>query len=283
MNAVHKTEERPVIQVRYSTSPASVETAHAAELRDNFVVGDLFAEGEVRATYTHDDRLVVGGALPGTGELELPAWTDVLGEESHLARRELGVINVGETGFVTVDDEKFELAHLDGLYVGRGSTVTFAGPDAAFYFVSAPAHATYPTTALVHADVEPLALGGPETANERSLFRYVWGQDVETSALQFGVTVLAQGSVWNTFPPHLHDRRTEVYCYVDLGEDDRVFHLMGQPGATRHVVLKNREAVISPPWSIHSGAGTGSYAFIWAMTGENNCYTDLCAVAVEDL
>lgn len=272
-----------MIQVRYSTSPSSVDTSTAAELRDNFLVEGLFVDGEVRATYTHDDRLVVGGAVPGTDQLGLPAWTEVLGTETHLERRELGIINVGQTGHVLVDDEKFELEHLDGLYVGRGSEVTFAGPEAAFYFVSAPAHATYPTTALVHQDTEPVALGTPSAANERNLYRYVWGQDVETAALQFGVTVISDGSVWNTFPPHLHDRRTEVYMYVDLAEDDRVFHFMGQPGATRHLVVQDKQAVISPPWSIHSGAGTGSYAFIWAMTGENNCYTDLQAVAVADL
>lgn len=272
-----------MIQVRYSTSPKAVETAHAAALRDDFLVPDLFETGEVHGVYTHDDRLVIGGAVPGDDQLGLPAWEDVLGETSHLTRRELGIVNVGQTGHVLVDDEKFELEHLDGLFVGRGSEVVFVGAEAAFYFVSAPAHATYPAALLSHKDVEPLALGAAATANERSLYRYVWGQDVETSALQFGVTVIADGSVWNTFPPHLHDRRTEIYCYVDLADDARVFHFMGQPGETRHLVVKNREAVISPPWSIHSGAGTGSYAFIWAMTGENNCYTDLAAVALDDL
>jgi 4-deoxy-L-threo-5-hexosulose-uronate ketol-isomerase len=272
-----------VIQVRYSTSPSSAETATTADLRENFLVGDLFVSGEVRGTYTHDDRMVIGGAVPAAGELGLPAWSEVLGTERHLEHRELGVINVGAAGHVVVDGEKFELGHLDGLFVGRGSDVSFAGADAAFYFVSAPAHATYPTRALVHSEVEPVALGSAEAANERSLFRYVWGQDVESSVLQFGVTVIAGGSVWNTFPPHLHDRRTEIYCYVDLDEQDRVFHFMGRPGATRHLVLRNREAVISPPWSIHAGAGTGSYAFIWAMAGENNAYTDLSPVAVEDL
>lgn len=271
------------MQVRYSTAPTSAETATTADLRDSFLVQGLFVGGEVNATYTHEDRMVVGGAVPGTGQLDLPAYTDVLGTESHLERRELGIINVGGAGHVVVDGEKFELEHLDGLYVGRGSEVSFAGAEAAYYFVSASAHATYPATHLTHTEVEPLALGSAEAANERSLFRYVWGQDVETSVLQFGVTVIADGSVWNTFPPHLHARRTEVYCYVDLAEEDRVFHFMGQPGHTRHLVVKNREAVISPPWSIHAGAGTGSYAFIWAMAGENNCYTDLSPVAVEDL
>jgi 4-deoxy-L-threo-5-hexosulose-uronate ketol-isomerase len=271
-----------VIQVRHSTSPRSVQTATAADLRDSFLVEDLFCQGEVHGVYTHDDRMVVGGAVPGTGQLELPAW-DVLGTDKHLERRELGVINVGGTGAVLVDGEKFELDHLDGLFVGRGAEVSFSGADAAFYFVSAPAHATYPTVALSHQEVEPVALGTPSAANERSLYRYAWGQELKTSVLQFGVTVIADGSVWNTFPPHLHERRTEIYMYVDLAEDDRVFHFMGEPGETRHLVLRNRQAVISPPWSIHSGAGTGSYAFIWAMAGENNVYTDLTAVDLEDL
>lgn len=272
-----------MIQVRYSTAPTSAETASTADLRDNYLVEDLFVSGEVRATYTHDDRMVIGGAVPGTAQLDLPPYTDVLGTESHLENRELGIINVGGAGHVLVDGHKHELEHLDGLFVGRGSEVAFAGAEAAFYFVSASAHATHPAQQLSHSDVEPLALGSADSANERNLFRYAWGQELKTSVLQFGVTVIADGSVWNTFPPHLHARRTEVYCYVDLDEDDRVFHFMGQPGATRHLVVKNRQAVISPPWSIHAGAGTGSYAFIWAMAGENNCYTDLSAVPVGDL
>jgi 4-deoxy-L-threo-5-hexosulose-uronate ketol-isomerase len=260
-----------------------VETAHAADLRESFLVEDLFEAGEVNAVYTHDDRLVVGGAVAGGGQLDLPAWTDVLGVGAHLERRELGVVNVGGAGHVLVDGEKFELDHLDGLYVGRGREVAFAGPDAAFYFVSAPAHADHPTVALRHAEVEPVAIGTAEGASERHLYKYAWGSELTTAGLQFGVTVISAGSVWNTMPPHLHDRRTEVYLYVDLDTDDRVFHFLGQPGATRHLVVSDRQAVISPPWSIHAGAGTGSYAFIWAMSGENNTYTDLSPVALEDL
>jgi len=272
-----------VIQVRYSTSPTSAETATTADLRENFLVADLFVDGEVRATYTHDDRMVVGGAVPGTGQLDLPAYPEVLGTEQHLERRELGVVNVGGAGHVLVDGEKFELDHLDGLFVGRGCEVTFAGADAAFYFVSAVAHVTHPTVALSHADVEPVSLGTTEGASERNLYRYAWGSDLATAGLQFGVTVISNGSVWNTMPPHLHDRRTEVYLYVDLAEEDRVFHFLGKPGATRHLVVSNREAVISPPWSIHAGAGTGSYAFIWAMSGENTEYTDLSPLSLEEL
>jgi 4-deoxy-L-threo-5-hexosulose-uronate ketol-isomerase len=259
-----------------------VETARTAELRDNYLVPDLFRAGEVRGVYTHDDRLVVGGAVPALGELELPAW-EVLGTEKHLDRRELGVINVGDSGHVLVDGEKFELGHLDGLYVARGSEVTFGGADAAFYFVSALAGSTHPTTVLRHDEVEPVAIGTAQGASERKLYRYAWGADLQTANLQFGVTVISDGSVWNTMPPHLHDRRTEVYLYVDLDPADRVFHILGRPGATRHLVVSDRQAVISPPWSVHAGAGTGSYAFVWAMTGENNDYTDLAAVALEDL
>ena len=271
-----------MIQVRYSTSPASVETARAAELRENFLLEDLFRPGEVHGVYTHDDRMVVGGAVPDGEPLDLPAW-DVLGTTAHLERRELGIINVAETGHVLVDGEKFELGHLDGLYVGRGCEVSFAGEDAAFYFVSVPAGTTYPTTVLKHDEVEPVAIGSDAGASVRNLYRYAWGQELQTYGLQFGVTVIADGSVWNTMPPHLHDRRTEVYLYVDLDEQDRVFHFLGRPGATRHLVVGDRQGVISPPWSIHSGAGTGSYAFIWAMTGENNVYTDLAAVDLETL
>jgi len=272
-----------VIQVRYSAAPSSVETARTAELRENFLVDDLFRAGEVRGVYTHDDRMVVGGALPQGERLPLPAWSEVLGVASHLDRRELGVINVGETGHVLVDGEEFELGHLDGLYVGRGSEVAFVGPRAAFYFVSAAATSTHPTTRLVHGEVEPVPVGSAAGASERHLFRYAWGADLRTSVLQFGVTVIADGSVWNTMPPHLHDRRTEVYLYVDLAADDRVLHVLGRPGATRHLVVADRQAVISPPWSVHSGAGTGSYAFVWAMAGENNDYTDLSPVALPDL
>jgi 4-deoxy-L-threo-5-hexosulose-uronate ketol-isomerase len=271
-----------LIEVRHSAAPSSVETATNADVRENFLVQNLFRTGEVHGVYTHDDRLVVGGAVPGAGRLELPAW-EVLGNASHLERRELGIVNIGQSGHVLVDGEKFELQHLDGLFVGRGSEVVFAGADAAFYFVSAPAHATYPTTALRHQAIEPVTLGTAQGANERSLYRYAWGQELQTSVLQFGVTVIADGSVWNTFPPHRHDRRTEVYLYVDLDEADRVFHFLGRPGETRHLVMRDREAVISPPWSIHSGVGTGSYAFVWAMGGENNTYTDLTPVALEDL
>ncbi len=271
-----------MIQVRYSTSPSSVETARAADLRENFLVEDLFEAGQVHAVYTHDDRMLVGGAVPADGTLELPTWTcSAPPPTSSGASSASSTSPRPATSSSTARSS--ELGHLDGLYVGCGSEVSFTGEDAAFYFVSVPAGTTYPTTVLKNDEIEPVAIGTDAGASARNLYRYVWGQDVQSYGLQFGVTVISDGSVWNTMPPHLHDRRTEVYLYVDLDEDDRVFHFLGQPGATRHVVVSDRQAVISPPWSIHSGAGTGSYAFIWAMTGENNAYTDLASVALEDL
>lgn len=275
-----------MISVRHATAPESVETATAAELAERYLVTSLFEDGKVHAVYTHEDRILLAGALPGDSELELPAWPE-LGTDQPLARRELGVINLGDTGTVTVDGQDHELGHLDGLYAGRGTTVSMRGTGAAFYLVSAPADTTHPTArfSLETARETGLAvdLGDTRTANERRIHRYVGDGAHPSCRLQLGITVLTEGSVWNTMPPHLHDRRTEVYLYTDLAPQDRVVHLLGRPGATRHLLVADRQAVISPAWSVHAGAGTGSYAFIWAMAGENTDYTDLTGVPLDDL
>ncbi len=272
------------MQVRYSTAPTSAETATTADLRDSYLVQDLFADGEVRATYTHEDRLLVGGAVPGTGQLDLPAFTEVLGTESHLAGRELGVINVGGPGEVLVDDEPHALGTLDGAYVGLGRRVAFRGAGARFYLVSAAAHADHGVAVFRRDETEPVELGEQRGASVRRLYRYVWGPGGHPSCqLQLGVTVIAEGSVWNTMPPHRHDRRTEVYLYTGLSDGARVLHVMGEPDRTRHLWVADGEAVISPSWSVHAGAGTGSYAFVWAMAGENTDYGDLDPVALEAL
>jgi 4-deoxy-L-threo-5-hexosulose-uronate ketol-isomerase len=226
--------------------------------------------------------MVIAGAVPENKVLDIPAW-DVIGTPSHLTRRELGVINVAQTGEVIVDDTSHELGHLDGLYVGRGSGVRLKGDGAAFYLVSAPADVSHPLGHFSLTSVEPLELGDPRQANKRSLYRYVWGDGHPSCQLQFGVTVIAEGSVWNTMPPHVHDRRSEVYLYVLDDPAARVVHLMGKPGVTRHLVLADRQGVISPGWSIHAGAGTSSYAFIWAMAGENTDYADITPVALTEL
>lgn len=273
-----------MMEVRQATAPASVETATNAELRARYLVDGLFADGEVRAVYTHEDRMVVGGAVPaGTESLAL-SGAEPLRAEHFLERRELGIVNVGGPGEVLVDGTPYELGTLDGAYVGRGKQVAFRGAGARFYLVSATAHAEHDTAVFRHGEIEPVELGEQSGASVRRLYRYIWGPGGHPSCqLQLGVTVIADGSVWNTMPPHLHDRRTEVYLYTQLPDNGRVLHVMGEPGRTRHLWVGDGEAVISPSWSVHAGAGTGSYAFVWAMAGENTDYGDLAPVALETL
>lgn len=272
------------MKVRHATDPASLETATTAELRERYLVDDLFVEGEIRATYTHEDRMVLAGAVP-TGDATLTLETaDPLRAESFLERRELGVINLGGPGELLVDGEAHTLGTLDGAYVGRGREVAFRGAGARFYLVSATAHADHGVAVFRRDETTPVDIGDQAGASVRGLYRYVFGPDGHPSCqLQLGFTQIADGSVWNTMPPHLHDRRTEVYLYTGLPDDGRVLHVMGQPGRTRHLWVGEGEAVISPSWSVHAGAGTGSYAFVWAMAGENNAYTDLEPVTLESL
>lgn len=270
-----------MIQVRYATAPDSVDTATMAELRARYLAEDLFVPGEVRGVYTFEDRMVIAGAVPGEGVLTIPSW-EMVGTPSHLTRRELGIVNLGGPGEVTADGTTYQLNTLDAMYVGRGGEVSFAGADACFYLVSAVADVTHPTAVFSRDTVEPVLLGDARLASERALYRYVWNGGHPSCQLQFGVTVVADGSAWNTMPPHLHGRRTEVYLYTGLGEG-RVFHILGRPGETRHVVVRDRQAVINPAWSVHAGAGTAPYAFVWAMAGENNDYGDLTPVPMDEL
>lgn len=264
------------LDVRHATAPGSMETATMADLRARFVVTGLFVPGEVHGTYTHHDRLIVAGATPVHDDVLALTGGGPIGEGSFLAHRELGVVNLGEDGEVLVDGDAHRLGRLDGIYVPRGHEVGFRGEGARFYLVSATAHADGEVAVFRRAEVEPVELGEQGGASRRSLYRYVWGPGGHPSCqLQIGVTVIADGSVWNTMPPHLHDRRSEIYLYFDLGSDDRVFHYMGEPDGMRHILVGNEEAVISPPWSVHMGSGTKSYAFIWAMGGENLDYGDL--------
>jgi 4-deoxy-L-threo-5-hexosulose-uronate ketol-isomerase len=273
-----------MMKVRHATAPASLETATTAELRARYLLDDLFASGEVRATYTHEDRLVVAGATPAGDEPLVLATADPLRAAHFLARRELGVVNVGGRGEVLVDDTPYELGTLDGMYVGRGRRVAFRGAGARFYLVSATAHAEHDLAVFRRDEIAPVELGDQGSASVRRLYRYISSPDGHPSCqLQMGVTVVADGSVWNTMPPHLHDRRTEVYLYTQLPDDARVLHIMGEPGRTRHLWVCDGEAVISPSWSVHAGAGTRPYAFVWAMAGENNDYGDLEPVRVEEL
>ncbi|ACQ78905.1 4-deoxy-L-threo-5-hexosulose-uronateketol-isomer ase [Beutenbergia cavernae DSM 12333] len=271
------------MDIRHSTHPDDAARLDPEELRARFLVEDLFAPGEVRLTLTHDDRIVIGGAVPDGAPLTLEPPAE-LRTATFCARRELAVVNVGDgAGTVTVDGSAFDLGHHDVLYVGVGaSSVAFAG-DTRFYLVSAPAGARHPTTLARAADAETLHLGEPAASNVRSLRRYVHAGGVASERLVLGITTLEPGSVWNTMPPHTHDRRTEVYLYTGLGAEGRVIHLCGRPDELRTLVVGDGQAVVSPPWSVHTGAGTAAYSFVWAMAGENQAFDDMDAVAVADL
>ena len=265
--------------VRHAVGQGEFPTLSTEQLRDHFLLESLFQPGEIQVVYTHYDRVIVGGAVPTTVPLTLPIY-DNLKTDHFLDRRELGIINVGDTGIITVDGQAFTLEKMDCLYVGRESkSVVFSqetgGASARFFLLSAPAHATYPTARLARADANPTRMGLPETANERTIYKYIHRGGLASCQLVMGLTVLEPGSVWNTMPAHTHDRRMEAYLYFDLPADHRVFHLLGPPQQTRHLVVANQQAVLSPPWSIHSGCGTASYSFIWGMAGENIDFADM--------
>ena len=257
------------------------------EIRGHFLVDDLFQDGAVTFRFVDLDRVVLAGAVPLAEPVELGV-PDELAAESFCERREVGVLNVGGSGTVAVGDESYALGNRDLLYVGRGSgAVSFASDDAdapaRFYVVSYPAHAAHPTTLVRQADAELEELGSADKANRRDLYKYVRPGGVESAQLVMGITELQSGSVWNTMPAHTHARRTEVYLSFDPEGDDVVFHMMGQPQEVRTVVVRDGEAVLSPGWSIHAGAGTGAYTFCWAMGGENQDFGDMQFVAMPDV
>jgi 4-deoxy-L-threo-5-hexosulose-uronate ketol-isomerase len=265
--------------VRFACSPKEVKGMDTQQLRAHFLIENIFTEGTIQLTYSHYDRLIVGGALPVDKSLALVP-IDPLKAEHFLDRRELGVINTGGEGYVMVDGEMFNLHFKDALYVGRGAKeVLFSSKDpelpAKFYLNSAPAHRAFPHKKVTVREAAKVELGSLETANHRVINKLLVNSVVETCQLQMGMTELKKGSIWNTMPAHVHDRRMEAYFYFEVQEGQSVSHFMGEPQETRHIWMQNEQAVLSPPWSVHAGAGTSNYTFIWGMAGENLDYDDM--------
>ncbi len=266
------------METRYATSPEELPLLDTAGIRRRFLLEEVFRPGEVPATYSHQDRVVIVGVQPGPDGLDLPTFPE-LRAEFFLQRREAGIVNVGAPGTVLADGVAYELAHGGCLYLGRGTRdVRFTNGDegdARFYLFSAPAHTEFPTTAVAPGEGTRRELGDQATSNRRTLNQYIHENGIRSCQVVMGVTTLHEGSMWNTLPAHTHDRRMEAYLYFDLPEDARVVHLMGERDETRHIVMANEQAVISPSWSIHSGVGTRAYSFVWAMAGENQAFDDM--------
>lgn len=275
------------LNIRQVSSPKETKTFTTKQLRKNYLIQSLFRDGDVAMTYSHLDRTVVGGAVPTSKDLKLKSSKQI-GSPNFLDRREIGIINIGGSGTVTADGETFALDITDCLYVPMGTKeVSFASDDANapahFYFVSTPAHHRYAAKKITAEDANLIELGTQSDANVRLLRQYIHPDTCDSCQLVMGITRITDGSIWNTMPCHTHDRRSEVYLYFDMAEETRVFHFMGEPTETRHLVVANEQAILSPGWSIHSGAGTGRYSFIWSMGGDNQDFTDMDFVEMKDL
>jgi len=275
------------MEIRYNWHPDDVMHYTTEELREHFLIQEMFVPGEINMVYSHADRIIAGGITPAGGALKLEAGKE-LAAEYFLQRREIGIINIGGAGKIIADGTAYDMNPRDGLYIGMGTKdVTFESSDssnpAKFYIASCPAHRTCPTKHVDITKAKKVPTGAMEDANKRVINQYIHPEVIESCQLAMGLTELDTGSVWNTMPSHTHERRMEVYLYLDMAEDDIVFHMMGQPHETRHIVMRNEEAVISPSWSIHSGVGTKNYSFIWAMCGENQEFTDMDAVDKKDI
>lgn len=275
------------LETRYSTHPEDSRHYTTEELRKHYLVDEVFVKDEANLVYSHNDRIIAGGIMPVNESVVLGVGKE-LGVEFFFQRREGGIINIGGAGKIVLDGEVFELNQYDGLYIGMGTkdaTFTSVNPaePAKFYFNSAPAHKNYPTRIITLMQAQKVHLGSEENLNKRTINQYVHPAVCESCQLVMGMTNFEAGSVWNTMPCHTHERRMEVYFYFNLKENDKVFHMMGQPQETRHIVVGNEQAIISPSWSIHSGVGTGKYTFIWGMCGENIEFTDMDHVDMNDL
>lgn len=277
------------MDTRYPPRPEAFQRYNTTEIADSLLINKIFVDNTLTLTYSHVDRVIAGGACPTTNPILLTADKKDLGAAFFLERRELGVVHVGGgSGSVVADGTTYAMTKLDGLYVGQGTQqVTFASDDPTnpphFYIVSTPAHMAYPTVHIPISDASPIHLGDDANSNKRTIYKYIHPDGPKSCQLVMGVTLLAPNNMWNTMPVHTHVRRMEVYFYFDIAEDNVVFHIIGEPDETRHIIVRNEQAVISPSWSIHSGVGTSNYAFVWAMAGENQTFSDMDGVPMDDL
>lgn len=276
------------MEIRYASHPQEVKAFDTTRLRQEFLLETLFVQDQLTLTYSHVDRFIIGGAVPVNESVKLEADTKTMGAATFLERREIGIINVGGRGTVTVDGTAYDMENKDCLYIGLGAAeVVFTSSDSAnpakFYLNSTPAHKNYPTVKASISEASPNHLGALNTNNERTIYRYIHTGGIQSCQLVMGLTMLKPGSNWNTMPCHTHNRRSEVYLYFDMQADGNVFHFRGEPQETRHLVVRNEQAILSPSWSIHSGVGTSAYTFIWGMAGENQIFEDMDAVAPQDL
>ena len=270
------------MDIRYAANPRDAKNYDTAQLREEFLIDSLFAPGEIVLAYSHVDRMITGSACPQGSPLSLEAGKE-LSVDFFLQRREMVILNIGETGTIKAGNKEYTLQKEDALYVGTGTDpISFAGEGAKFYLLSCPAHTAYPTTLITLAMAVKTHLGSKKDANERTVNKYLDPSVATTCQLSMGVTKLEEGCVWNTMPAHTHERRMEVYLYIDLPEDAFVLHLMGTPQETRHIAMRREQAVISPSWSIHSGVGTTNYTLVWGMCGENKTYDDMDFVPMRD-
>ncbi|MGL5379478.1 5-dehydro-4-deoxy-D-glucuronate isomerase [Clostridium sp.] len=272
---------------RYANHPSDSKKYDTSELREHYLVEEIFVNDRIELTYSHVDRIIFGGVKPVYNELKLEAGKE-MGVNYFLERREMGIINVGGPAVVTIDGEEYLLQSKDGLYIGKGNKeISFKSVDsenpAKLYINSVPAHKEYKTVKIEIEKANPVRLGDNSTLNKRTIYQYVHPNVCESCQLLMGLTMLEPGNAWNTMPCHTHERRMEVYFYFDMAQDTRVFHFMGEPSETRHLVIENEQAVISPSWSIHSGVGTSNYTFIWGMCGENQTFDDMDAVSMDTL
>jgi len=276
------------MDLRFTTDPQTFRTMSQEQLRKVFLLDSIFVPGSVQMVYSDIDRSITGSVIPLLQPLQLLSSKREMAADYFAERREIGILNIGGDAFVKIEGVQYHLARKDGIYIGRGAKeIVFSSekPDdpAAFYFVSYPAHSVYPVTMIKSADATPTRLGSRKDANERTIYKYIYPGSVKSCQLVMGMTELDEGSVWNTMPPHTHTRRSEIYMYFGLPPGAVVFHMMGQPGETRHIVMRDRQAVLSPSWSIHAGVGTSAYSFVWSMGGENQAFDDMDGVNLTDV